>query len=129
MLAFVGWLWPGNVGTFTSDDVTTVDPVGAIMQASPQFWAQFIVLCGTIEAAKYKAELDGSKSFTGEGDAFLDWSGQWSKLDDAGKKKVRMQELKHARLAMLGVIGLVFEKFFPGTVPVTDYLMPLKNFT
>jgi hypothetical protein len=65
MLATVGWVWPKWFGLFDSNDVTTTDPIDAIMQADPQWWAQFIIFCGTIEAWKYNAELNG-KSFVGE---------------------------------------------------------------
>uniref|UniRef100_A0A7S1DE26 Uncharacterized protein n=2 Tax=Cyclophora tenuis TaxID=216820 RepID=A0A7S1DE26_CYCTE len=119
MLAFVGWYFPQVVGTFNSDDVTTTDPIDAILQADPQWWAQFILLCGVVEALKYKAELDGTKSFTGEGDtAFFDWSNKWAKLDDTQKLKTRRQELKNGRLAMIGVIGLLSDHFIPGSIPL-----------
>ena len=65
MLATVGWVWPKWFGLFDSDDVTTTDPIDAIMQADPQWWAQFLIFCGTIEAFKYNAELNG-KSYVGE---------------------------------------------------------------
>ena len=65
MLAVVGWVWPKYFGLFDSSDVTTTDPIDAILQADPQWWAQFILLCGTIEGYKYNAELNG-KSFVGE---------------------------------------------------------------
>ena len=65
MLATVGWVWPKWFGLFDSDDVTTTDPIDAIMQADPQWWAQFLIFCGTIEAYKYNAELNG-KSYVGE---------------------------------------------------------------
>lgn len=117
MLAFAGWYWPSVVGTFSSDDVTTTDPVDAILQADTQWWAQFIILCGTIEGLKYKADLEGTTSYIGDGPAFFDYTGKWNKMDDAEKKKIRLQELKNARLAMLGVIGLFSDHFIPGAVP------------
>lgn len=118
MLAFVGWYWPALVGTFDADDVTTTDPIDAILQADPQWWAQFILLGGVIESLKYKADLDGTSSYTGEGPAFFDWSGKWAGLDEAGQKKVRLQELKNGRLAMIGVMTLLADHFIPGSVPI-----------
>merc|ERR1719384_1220999 len=35
MLATVGWIWPTIFGTFDAQDVTTTDPVDAILQADP----------------------------------------------------------------------------------------------
>jgi len=116
MLANVGWFFPKLVGTFNSDDVTTTDPVEAIMQADPQWWAQFIVLCGVGEFWKYKEEQKG-KSFTGEGDAAVDWTGQWSTMDDKQKQDMRMKELKNGRLAMIGFASYVAATLIPGSVP------------
>merc|ERR1712071_582997 len=62
MLATVGWVWPGKFGTFDSNDVTTIDPIDAILQADPQWWAQFVILCGTVEAYKYNQGLKGKSS-------------------------------------------------------------------
>lgn len=117
MLATVGWAWPKLVGTFDSNDVTTTDPIDAILQADPQWWAQFIVFCGTIEAIKYRGELEG-KSYTGEGPAVIDWANQWDKLNDSQKQEMRLKELKNGRLAMLGIAGFVANHFIPGACPV-----------
>jgi hypothetical protein len=116
MLATVGWVWPKLVGTFNSDDVTTTDPIEAIMQADPQWWAQFIIFCGTIETIKYRGEQEG-KSFTGEGPAAIDWANQWDKMDAPKKEAMRLKELKNGRLAMIGIAGFVSNYFIPGSVP------------
>lgn len=116
MLATVGWVWPKLVGTFNSEDVTTTDPMDAIMQADPQWWAQFIIFCGTIEAIKYRGEIEG-KSYTGEGPAAIDWANQWEKLDDKKKMDMRLKELKNGRLAMIGIAGFVSNYYIPGSVP------------
>ena len=117
MLANVGWFFPKVVGTFTSDDVTTTDPIEAIMQADPQWWAQFIVFCGTIEAIKYRGELEG-KSYTGEGPAVIDYANMWDTLDAKGKEEIRVKELKNGRLAMIGFASYVAAYFIPGSVPL-----------
>eukprot|EP00545_Synedropsis_sp_CCMP1620_P010442 CAMPEP_0119010814 /NCGR_PEP_ID=MMETSP1176-20130426/5263_1 /TAXON_ID=265551 /ORGANISM="Synedropsis recta cf, Strain CCMP1620" /LENGTH=198 /DNA_ID=CAMNT_0006963553 /DNA_START=55 /DNA_END=651 /DNA_ORIENTATION=+ len=116
MLATVGWFWPAKVGMFASDDVTTTDPVDAIMQADPQWWAQFVIFCGVIEAIKYRAEQDGG-SFTGEGDPAIDYMNQWGGMNDAQKETMRLKELKNARLAMIGFASFVSAHFIPGSVP------------
>ena len=117
MLATVGWAWPSLVGHFDSPDVTTTDPIDAILQADNQWWAQWLLLCGTIEAMKYRAELEG-KSYTGDGPAAFDWAKQWDKLDAAGKESMRLKELKNGRLAMLGIAGFVANHLIPGACPV-----------
>ena len=116
MLASVGWFFPALVGTFASDDVTTTDPLEAVMQADPQWWAQFVVFCGVIEGIKYRAELEG-KSYTGDGPAAIDWAGQWDKLSAEQKEDMRLKELKNGRLAMLAVASFVSAAIIPGSVP------------
>lgn len=120
MLATVGWFWPKAVGTFDSQDVTTTDPLEAIMQADPQWWAQFALFCGTIEAIKYRAEQEG-KSYTGDGPAAIDWTGQWAKMSPDAQEQMAIKELKNGRLAMIGFAGLLANAVLPGSCPVPDF--------
>ena len=117
MLANVGWFFPSIVGTFASDDVTTTDPIDAIFQADPQWWAQFLLICGIFESYKYTKELEG-KSFTGEGEPVVDWAKQWAKMSADEKETMRMKELKNGRLAMIGFASYVAAHFIPGSVPL-----------
>lgn len=113
MLATVGWLFPKVVGTFDGP-VDTTDPIAAFSKADPQWWAQFIIFCGTIEAVKYRGELDG-KSYTGEVDkeAAIDWAKQWGKMDSAKREEMAMKELKNGRLAMIGIASFAANYFIP----------------
>lgn len=95
MLATVGWVFP-KFYMFNSDDVTSPDPIKAILDSDPQWWAQFVIFCGTIEAIKYKGELEG-KSYTGEGPAVIDYTNTWATLDDKAKEDMRLKELKNGR--------------------------------
>jgi len=122
MLANVGYFWPGMVGTFASDDVTTKDPIDAIFQSDPQWWAQWILICGVIEGIKWRGEQEG-KSYTGDGPAVIDWARQWDKLDADKKKYMRESELKNGRLAMIGFASYISEHFIPGSVPVLPHSM------
>ena len=115
MLATVGYLFPKYVYHFEGD-VTVDDPIGAILQASPQWWAQFIIFCGTIEAYKYKKELEG-KSSTGGGEPAIDWMKMYP-ADEAARKTMELKELKNGRLAMIGIAGFVSNHFIPGSVPI-----------
>lgn len=115
MLATVGWVWPAWFGTFASNDVTTTDPIDAIMQADPQWWAQFIIFCGTIEAWKYNRELEG-KSYIGGGEPAVDYLNLYPKTEE-GRKKMELRELKNARLAMIGIASFLSAHFIPGSVP------------
>lgn len=114
MLATVGYVFPKWFGAFEGD-VTVDDPIAAIGQADLQWWAQFIIFCGTIEAYKYNKELEG-KSSTGGGEPAIDWMGMYPK-DEAARKEMELKELKNGRLAMIGIAGFVSAHFIPGSVP------------
>lgn len=119
MLATVGWIWPKVFGTFDSQDVTTTDPIDAILQADPQWWAQFIVICGVFETWKYKQEFDG-KSFLGGESPAVDFLKYWPE-DAAAQEEMKLKELKNARLAMIGIAGFAANHFLPGACPVPDF--------
>lgn len=117
MLANVGWFWPKYVGHFASTDVTTTDPLKAIVQADLQWWAQFILLCGTIEAWKYNESMKPGKTSTGGvGEPVVDWTGLYPK-DEEGRKLMQLRELKNGRLAMLGFASFVSAHVIPNSVP------------
>ena len=116
MLATVGWYFP-KIWTLQGP-VDTTDPVEAFFKSDAQWWAQFIIFCGTIEAIKYRGEVDG-KSYTGEvgKDAAIDWTGQWAKMSPEQQESMATKELKNARLAMIGFAGFVAQTLIPGSVP------------
>mmetsp|Transcript_55099 Transcript_55099/g.133872 ORF Transcript_55099/g.133872 Transcript_55099/m.133872 type:complete len:197 (+) Transcript_55099:200-790(+) len=116
MLATVGWFFP-KIWTFQGP-VDTTDPVEAFLKSDAQWWAQFILFCGTIEAIKYRGEVDG-KSYTGEvgKDAAIDWTGQWAKMSPEQQDSMATKELKNARLAMIGFAGFAAQTLIPGSVP------------
>jgi hypothetical protein len=116
MLATVGWFFPKLFGTFDSTDVTTTDPIDAILQADPQWWAQWVVICGVFETWKYKRELEG-KSFLGGDEPAVDYLKLWP-ADAAKREELKLKELKNARLAMIGIAGLVSNHLLPGSCPV-----------
>ena len=116
MLAVVGWEVP-KIFMFDSADVASPDPIKAILDADSQWWAQFVILCGTIEAIKYRGEFNG-QSYTGDGPAVIDWTKKWEKLSDDEKQAMRTKELKNGRLAMLGIASFLSNYYIPGSVPV-----------
>ncbi|KAL7505916.1 hypothetical protein ACHAXN_003574 [Cyclotella atomus] len=120
MLATVGWFFPKVFGTFDSQDVTTTDPIDAILQADPQWWAQWILICGVFETWKYKKEMEG-KSFLGGDDPAVDYLKLWPQ-DQAARDDLKMKELKNARLAMIGFAGFMANHFIPGSCPVPDFI-------
>jgi len=117
MLATVGYLWPNTIGHFTSTDVTTTDPFKAIVEADTQWWAQFIVLCGTIEGYKYSQSMKGKSYIGGGGDPVFDFMKGYPD-DEKGRKIIELQELKNGRLAMLGIASFASAHFIPGSVPL-----------
>ncbi|KAL7541474.1 hypothetical protein ACHAXR_011668 [Thalassiosira sp. AJA248-18] len=119
MLATVGWVFPKVFGTFDSQDVTTTDPIDAILQADPQWWAQWILICGVFETWKYKQEMDG-KSFLGGAEPAVDYLKLWPE-DAAAQEELKVKELKNARLAMIGIAGFAANHFIPGSCPVPDF--------
>jgi len=119
MLATVGWVWPKIFGTFESKDVTTTDPIDAILQADPQWWAQFIILCGVFETWKYKRELAG-KSYLGGVEPAVDFLKLWPE-DPTEQEEMKLKELKNARLAMIGIAGFIANHFLEGACPVPDF--------
>jgi hypothetical protein len=116
MLATVGYFFPAIFGTFDSSDVTTTDPIDAILQADPQWWAQFVILCGVFESWKYNQEMAG-KSFLGGAEPAVDYLKLWPE-DPAKQEELKLKELKNARLAMIGIAGLVSNHLLPGSCPV-----------
>lgn len=116
MLATVGWWAPKLYGTWDAKDITTTDPLKAIFEADPQWWAQFILLCGSFEFYKYQGVLAG-KSYLGEGPPVVDYLNQWETYDENQKADIRLKELKNARLAMLGIASFLADYFIPGSVP------------
>lgn len=110
MLASVGWAWPQLYGLWSTDHVSTVDPVAAIPQVEMLAWAQIIGFCGIIQAAQWNWEQNGSAK------PFYDPLSIYPK-SAAGQARMQLAELKHARLAMIGFAGEVAHHFIPGSVP------------
>mmetsp|Transcript_28498 Transcript_28498/g.43630 ORF Transcript_28498/g.43630 Transcript_28498/m.43630 type:complete len:196 (-) Transcript_28498:343-930(-) len=116
MLATVGYVFPKWFGAFEGT-VSVDDPIAAIGQADLQWWAQFVIFCGTIEAYKYRMELEGKTSTGGEGEPAIDWMRMYPE-DPAERKVMQEKELKNGRLAMLGIAGFVSAHFAPAALPI-----------
>ena len=113
MLATVGWVWPQVFGLWKGGQVTTTDPIDAIMQVPTAAWVQIIFLCGAIEANKYNWQEGVNRN---SARVFYDPLSIYPE-DPAGQARVQLQELKNARLAMLGFAGMFIHHFIPGAVP------------
>mmetsp|Transcript_20702 Transcript_20702/g.34859 ORF Transcript_20702/g.34859 Transcript_20702/m.34859 type:complete len:193 (-) Transcript_20702:180-758(-) len=110
MLASTGWVWPQIFGKFSSDDVSTVDPIKAVTEVAPQAWIQILVTMAMFEALDSKHDWSSGKTL-------------WDPLnlmpkDDAGKKVMQEKELKNGRLAMIAFASYLSAHFIPGSVPL-----------
>lgn len=113
MLAVVGWVWPQIFGLWPGGKVTTTDPVEAITKVDPIAWAQIIVFCGCLEAAKvnYLAGIDASPIGPNPATTFFDPAGIYPK-DASGQELMQLRELKNGRMAMIAFAGLVVHRAF-----------------
>ncbi len=117
MLATVGYVFPKYIYHFPGT-VSTEDPIAAIFQADPQWWAQFLVLCATIEGYKYRESLKGN---------IIDYAKLYPK-NEAKQRDIELKELKNGRLAMIGIAGFVAAHFIPGSVPIAPQTTALPLF-
>mmetsp|Transcript_19951 Transcript_19951/g.79560 ORF Transcript_19951/g.79560 Transcript_19951/m.79560 type:complete len:198 (+) Transcript_19951:70-663(+) len=118
MLAVVGWVWPQVFGLFPGGPVKTVDPIAAITQVPILAWAQMVMFCGILEAAKYNWSIGvDAKPFFDPEKTFFDPSCVYPK-DAAGQEEMQLKELKNGRMAMIAFAGLVTHHYMPGAVPL-----------
>lgn len=119
MLAVVGWVWPQVFGLWPGGKVTTTDPIEAITQVEPIAWAQIIIFCGCLEAAKlnYLAGKDAAPIGPSPGQTFFDPARIYP-TDAAEQEVMQLKELKNGRMAMIAFAGLVVHHFNPAAVPL-----------
>lgn len=119
MLAVVGWVWPQVFGLWPGGKITTTDPVEAILKVEPIAWAQIILFCGCLEAARvnYNAGKDASPIGPDPSKTFFDPAAVYP-TDEAGKLDMQTKELKNGRMAMIAFAGLVTHHFMPAAVPL-----------
>jgi hypothetical protein len=119
MVAVVGFIVPG-FATLSGNEWTGVDaysttnPLEAIGAAPGAALFQIFAFMGIMEFRRINIILnDGDKYSAGDSQKWGQGAGRWNPLGfdyTAGEyAEKQLQEIKHARLAMIGLLGLIFQ--------------------
>lgn len=132
MVAVVGFLWPGLFGTFEGNEWTGVDAYSttnaleAFGSAPSAALFQIFAFMGIMEFRRINIILeDGASYQAGDSQKWGQGEGRWNPLglnyspEEYAEKE--LQEIKHARLAMVGFLGLLLQGNISG-VGVVDQL-------
>ena len=132
MVAVVGFLWPGLFGTFAGNEWTGVDAYSytnaleAFGKAPSAALFQIFAFMGILEFRRINIILaDGASYMAGDSQKWGQGEGRWNPLglnyspEEYADKQ--LQEIKHARLAMVAFLGLILQGNISG-VGVIDQL-------
>jgi len=116
-LAFLGFIWPSLIGTLPSDETHNfgeLNPLAAI-NAVPQWGLfQIALVIGALEGQRYLKCIAGDNE---PGDVGLGQGGfnpfNFNYSEEEYKEK-QLQEIKHCRLAMLGILGAWWQNIYAG---------------
>lgn len=119
MLAVVGFIWPG-FGTFAGNDWTGPDafsytnPLEAFSKAPSASLFQILAFMSFLEFRRINNIIsEGSSYMAGDSQKWGQGEGRWNPFGlnytPEEYKEKQLQELKHARLAMVGFLGVVFQ--------------------
>eukprot|EP00616_Rhizochromulina_sp_CCMP1243_P007159 CAMPEP_0118973566 /NCGR_PEP_ID=MMETSP1173-20130426/10439_1 /TAXON_ID=1034831 /ORGANISM="Rhizochromulina marina cf, Strain CCMP1243" /LENGTH=246 /DNA_ID=CAMNT_0006923245 /DNA_START=6 /DNA_END=746 /DNA_ORIENTATION=+ len=116
-LAFLGFIWPSVIGTLPSDEAHNfgeLDPLAAI-NAVPQWGLfQIALVIGALEGQRYLKCIAGDNA---PGDVGLGQGGfnpfNFNYSEEEYKEK-QLQEIKHCRLAMFGILGAWWQNIYAG---------------
>jgi Chlorophyll A-B binding protein len=128
MLAAVGWplaeLWDKTladaVGLPTLLTKTGESPSllnGGLERVSPAYWVAIVALAGIIELENMKAK-DDKKDYV-PGDCNFDPLGLFPS-DTKGQMDMMTKEIKHGRIAMMGILGFAIQEAVYGTPVVAE---------
>ena len=131
MLAVVGFIYPG-FGTFAGNEWTGADafsytnPLEAFSKAPSASIFQILAFMSFLEFRRiFNIISDGPGYMAGDSQKWGQGEGRWNPfgLDYTPEeyKEKQLQELKHARLAMIAFLGVVFQANASG-VGVVDQL-------
>ena len=132
MAAVVGFIWPGLFGTLSGNDWTGPDafsytnPLEAFSKAPSASLFQILAFMSWMEFRRINfIKSDGSSYMAGDSQKWGQGEGRWNPFglnySPEEYKEKQLQEVKHARLAMIGFLGLVFQANASG-VGVVDQL-------
>jgi len=129
MVAVVGFIAPG-FGTFEGNDWTDsfsyTNPLEAAVKAPSASLFQIFAFMSILEFRRISIiQKDGSSYQAGDSQKWGQGEGRWNPLglnySPAEYAEKQLQEVKHARLAMIGLLGLIFQANASG-VSVVDQL-------
>merc|ERR1719262_28508 len=123
MLATVGWAWTATGTHFTGtlsksqkitfDELAQLDNLAAAAKVpSAGIW-QIIIVCGIVEVT-WERMYPSNKSAGNYGVPAMT-------QDPEKLKELELAELKHGRLAMLGIISFACALAIPGSVPLYPF--------
>lgn len=132
MVAVVGFIWPGLFGTFAGNEWTGVDafsytnPLEALGNAPSASLFQIFGFMLTLEFRRITIiASEGNKYMAGDSQKWGQGAGRYNPFafayTPAEYQEKQLQEIKHARLAMIGLLGLIFQANASG-VGVVDQL-------
>jgi Chlorophyll A-B binding protein len=129
MIAVLGFIAPG-FGTFDGNDWTNsfgyTNPLEAATKAPSASLFQIFAFMSILEFRRINIiQNDGANYQAGDSQKWGQGAGRWNPLGlsytPAEYAEKQLQEVKHARLAMIGFLGLVFQANASG-VSVVDQL-------
>jgi hypothetical protein len=119
-LAVVGYLWPGLFGTFPGNEWTGVDaysatkPLEALTTVPQLALLQIVAAMSWIELRRFnKIKKEGADYVNGDlglGQGEGRWNPLNFKYTPEQYEEKQLQEIKHCRLAMMGILGLWFQE-------------------
>jgi hypothetical protein len=128
-LAVVGFIWPALFGTIPSNDIIGADvysytnPLEAFGKVPPFALVQIVLFMGWLENRRVKIIKEEGANYI-PGDQRIGQTGYnpfGLNYTPAEYEEKRLQELKHCRLAMVGILGLYLQASASG-VSVVDQL-------
>jgi hypothetical protein len=117
MLAFTGFVWPTIFGTIPGDathNFGELNPLNALTAVPQWGLVQIIVVIGGLEGQRYLKCVAGSNA---AGDVGLGQGGFNPfnlNYSPAEYEEKQLQEIKHCRLAMLGILGAWWQNILSG---------------
>jgi Chlorophyll A-B binding protein len=132
MMAVVGFIWPGLFGTFPGNEAVGLDaysytnPLEAWEKAPQGALIQILLFMIVLEFRRINNIIeDGESYIPGNAQRWGQFPGQWNPFGfnytPEEYEEKALQEVKHSRLAMIGLLGLFFQASSSG-VSVADQL-------
>lgn len=117
-LAVVGFIWPGLFGTLPGNEAVGLDaysytnPLEAWEKAPQGALLQILLFMSVLEFRRINNIMeDGENYIAGNSQRWGQFPGQWNPFNfnytPEEYEEKALQEVKHSRLAMIGLLGLI----------------------